>query len=314
MPRLAGKVFLSYRREESRHLAGRLADRISAEFAHVEVFMDVDTIAPGEDFSQAISQAVSACDLLLALIGPKWLQITDAHGRRRLDDVHDWVRREIGAALERDIRVIPVLIDEARMPGADDLPAELLGLARRNLLRIDHETFSTDIHRLLGSISDTLTQVSISKSSRTQPIVKAKSPASLARRSAADRKVPGSTRRPVSLYRSALRIALWVAAFLLAFFSAVGLGVTLGGRVVGGVGANVIAAILYGFFSIGLLVGLLLWIRKETARQRDLVNLAAEKAGVSARLPASLTAVGIRTLAASLASVFIAFLVLAWLT
>src|SRR3954453_23970807 len=107
-------VFVCYRREDTRHVAGRLADRLDE---HFELFMDTDTIKPGTDFIRAIRSEVSDCDVLLAVIGPQWATVTDAHGQRRVDDPNDWVIEEIRTALKRDIPVIPVLVDGATMPG-----------------------------------------------------------------------------------------------------------------------------------------------------------------------------------------------------
>jgi hypothetical protein len=107
------RIFVSYRREDTRHMAGRLFDRLSERSGESNVFMDVDSIEPGIDFSQAIERAVQKCDVLLALIGRAWLSETDEHGRPRLDDPDDLVVLEIKSALDRDIRVIPVLIDGA---------------------------------------------------------------------------------------------------------------------------------------------------------------------------------------------------------
>ena len=115
-------------------MAGRLFDRLSERFGESNVFMDVDSIEPGIDFSQAIERAVQKCDVLLALIGRAWLSATDEHGRRRLDDPDDLVVLEIKSALERDIRVIPLLIDGAAAPSHDDLPEGLAPLARRNAI------------------------------------------------------------------------------------------------------------------------------------------------------------------------------------
>ena len=314
MPRLAGRVFLSYRREESRHLAGRLADRINGEFSDVQVFMDVDTIAPGEDFSQAISQAVSRCDLLLALIGPNWLGVSDPGGRRRLSNAHDWVRREIGTALSRGIKVIPVLIDEARMPQVEDLPGELSSLASRNALRIDHETFSTDISRLLDSIRNTLTQAPKAGGHRAGHTRAMTLAAARSKRTVGDNgNAPQSSPGVVPIHRAALRIALWILAFPLTFFSAVGLGVTIGGKVTGGTSSTIIALVLYGLLSLSVIGCLMLWIRKETRRQRALIT-SARDAGAPVKLSFSLSVTGIRLLSGSLVSIFLAFVLLAWLT
>lgn len=156
MPEGTGRIFLSYRREETRHLAGRLADRLAGRFGSAQVFMDVDTIEPGVDFGVAITQAVGACDVLVVMIGQSWLTITDRHGRRKLDNPDDFVVLEIRAALDRNVRVIPVLVDGAHMPGRDDLPAVLHGLARRNAVRLDHETFRSDAGHLITAVEGIL--------------------------------------------------------------------------------------------------------------------------------------------------------------
>lgn len=152
MPGTPRAVFLSYRREDTRHIAGRLADRLTDRLGSTQVFMDVDTVEPGADFAAAIAREVASCDVLIALIGPTWSTITDRRGRRRLDDPDDFVVLEIRAALEREIRVIPVLVDGAVMPDRYDLPEGLQGLARRNAVRLDHETFRSDIATLLDTV------------------------------------------------------------------------------------------------------------------------------------------------------------------
>jgi TIR domain len=121
-------VFVSYRREDTRHLAGRLADRLVERF---QVFMDMDTIEPGTDFSDVIKRAVNDCDVFVSIIGTQWTTTADENGRPRLDDPDDWVVAEIAAALQRKVPVIPVLVDGARMPTRSELPAVLAALASR---------------------------------------------------------------------------------------------------------------------------------------------------------------------------------------
>ena len=162
-------VFLSYRREETRHLAGRLADRLTERLGSTRVFMDVDAIEPGVDFAAAIAREVASCDVLIALIGPTWSTITDRQERRRLDDPDDFVVLEIQAALERDIHVIPVLADGAVMPDQYDLPEGLRGLTRRHTIRLDHETFRSDIGPLLEAVErmlPTLAQKAVEPTTR----------------------------------------------------------------------------------------------------------------------------------------------------
>ncbi len=153
-----GGIFLSYRRQESSHLAGRLYDRLMDRFGEGQVFIDVDTIEPGVDFAEEISRAVAACQVLVAIIGPTWLTATDGRGRRRLDDPDDIVRREVEAALACGVRVIPILTENAAMPTQDDLPESLMSLARRNALSIRHESFRSDAVRLITAIERVLTR------------------------------------------------------------------------------------------------------------------------------------------------------------
>ncbi len=114
---MSGGIFISYRRDDAKHAAGRLVDRLGQTFAKDQLFLDIDNIEPGLDFVKVLSEQVQACDVLQAVIGPGWLDSRDAGGSRRLDNARDFVRIEIEAALARDIRVIPVLVDGAQMPG-----------------------------------------------------------------------------------------------------------------------------------------------------------------------------------------------------
>ena len=117
-----GGIFVSYRREDSEHLAGRLYDRLADRFGEGQVFMDVDTIELGVDFGEEIVRAVARCKVLLAVIGPGWLTAADERGPRRLDNPKDFVRLEIETALDRGVRVIPILAQGAVMPCQDELP------------------------------------------------------------------------------------------------------------------------------------------------------------------------------------------------
>ena len=145
------RIFISYRREDSAGHTGRLFDRLSDHFGLDQVFMDVDTIAPGRNFVDAVRQAVGGCDGLVAIIGREWLAISAATGGRRLDDEGDLVRLEVATALERGIRVIPVLVQGTQMPGADDLPEALKELASLNALDGPGCFDRLDEHRVLLS-------------------------------------------------------------------------------------------------------------------------------------------------------------------
>ena len=148
--------FISYRRDDSAPYAGRLYDHLAARFGAECLFMDIDTIRPGDDFVQAISDRVASCDVLIALIGKQWLNITDADGRRRLDNPNDFVRIEISSALARNVRVIPALVDGARMPSSHDLPDDLAPLSRRNAIEITNTMFRQSMARLIQVIEETI--------------------------------------------------------------------------------------------------------------------------------------------------------------
>jgi hypothetical protein len=149
-------IFVSYRREDAGHVAGRLADKLTERFGTSSVFIDVDSIEPGIDFAEAIQLAIARCDVLLALIGREWATMVDERGRRRLDDPDDYVVLELRAALERDIRVIPVLVDGAEVPSQNSLPPSLRPLVRRNAVRLDYETFRSDAAWLVQRLGELL--------------------------------------------------------------------------------------------------------------------------------------------------------------
>jgi formylglycine-generating enzyme required for sulfatase activity len=114
--------------------------------------MDVDTIEPGQDFVEVIEEAVSSCDVLISLIGERWLDVRDGQGNRRLENPNDFVRLEIAAALKRKIRVIPVLLHGTSMPRQENLPDNLVPLSRRNALEIRHSSFNIDIGKLQAAL------------------------------------------------------------------------------------------------------------------------------------------------------------------
>ena len=153
---MSGRIFISYRRQDSAGHAGRLFDRLSNHFGQANIFMDIDTIELGVDFVKKIEEAVSSCDVLLAVIGPTWLTITNADGQLRLHDSNDFVRIEVLTALQRDIRVIPLLVHGANMPVEKVLPKELAALARRNGMEIEHSSFDSDVNMLITKLEKML--------------------------------------------------------------------------------------------------------------------------------------------------------------
>ena len=129
-------VFINYRRVDTAGHAGRLDDSLTSRLASAEVFMDIGDIELGVDFEDAITKAVASCEVMLSLIGVRWATVETSDGTRRLDDPDDYVATEIAAALERQIRLVPLLIDGARKLRAEELPERLRGLARRNALTL----------------------------------------------------------------------------------------------------------------------------------------------------------------------------------
>jgi TIR domain len=150
---MTGGVFISYRREDSGGFAGRIYDRLTSRLGRENVFFDVDTIPPGRDFVDVLSERVGKCDALLAVIGKHWLLSADSENHRRLDDPQDFVRIEIEAALSRDVPVIPVLVDGASMPHPTDLPESLAKLVRRQAVEVSHARFDSDAERLTEALS-----------------------------------------------------------------------------------------------------------------------------------------------------------------
>ncbi len=114
--------------------------------------MDVNAIQPGRDFRKAIDDSILECSVLLAIVGREWLESKDALGRRRLDDETDFVRLEIASALRRDIPVVPVLVRGARMPRAEQLPADLQELAYRNAVELTHARWKSDVQVLIQAL------------------------------------------------------------------------------------------------------------------------------------------------------------------
>lgn len=145
-------IFISYRREDSAPSAGRLCDRLGTEFGADQVFMDVDDIPPGADFSAHIGAKIGGCDALLAVIGKQWLTARNAEGQLRLSNPDDLISREIALALQRGILVIPVLVEGASMPKAADLRSDLKPLAQRNAVTISNEDFPGGIAKLIKTL------------------------------------------------------------------------------------------------------------------------------------------------------------------
>lgn len=151
-------IFISYRRQESTKDARSLYERLRGEFGREGVFIDLDGLDYGVDFVESLERQLEGCRVLLALIGPHWLTAKDARGRRRIDDENDFVRIEVRTALNRGIRVVPVLVDGAPMPTIDELPADLQRLVRLQALDLDFKRFDQDVGRLVSVLRKLLGQ------------------------------------------------------------------------------------------------------------------------------------------------------------
>lgn len=141
-----GGIFISYRRADAQGEALHLFDDLAEHFGTERVFMDVATIAPGRDFRTAIEKGVGSCDVLIAVIGSKWVESAKPAGEP------DFVHQEIAAALRRDIPVIPVLVQGAAPPSSAQLPPDLEALAWRNAFELRHTRWDVDVNELERAI------------------------------------------------------------------------------------------------------------------------------------------------------------------
>jgi hypothetical protein len=149
---MSGKIFINYRRGDEPGFTQALLGRLELAFPAERLFIDVDNIPPGEDFVRMLESQVAQCDAMLTVIGTNWLDATDEHGGRRLDDPNDFVRIEIESALKLGKRVIPVLVHQARMPHPDELPEAIRPLSQRNAVRLTHERFRADVGGLIKAL------------------------------------------------------------------------------------------------------------------------------------------------------------------
>lgn len=165
---MTGKIFINYRRGDDPGSVGRLFDRLRGSFAADQLFMDVDSIAPGLDFVRVLEDQVDKCDLFLAVIGPRWLDARNEAGEPRLNDPNDFVRIEIETGLRLGKRIIPVLVNEAAMPRAEHLPEPLQPLVRRNAVRLTHERFDSDAHGLVTALQGVLDEAEQARKAETE--------------------------------------------------------------------------------------------------------------------------------------------------
>ena len=145
-------IFISYRREDSAPYAGRIYDRLCAHFGSDQVFIDVDDIPAGADFTAHIGATVGSCDAMIVVIGKTWLTARDAKGQLRLSNPNDFVATEVALAVQRNVLVIPVLVGRAEMPKVEELRADLKPMAQRNAVTLNDQDFNRDVDQLIAAL------------------------------------------------------------------------------------------------------------------------------------------------------------------
>jgi hypothetical protein len=144
------KVFISYRRDDAAGFAHAIHDRLVESLPKEQVFMDVVGIDPGADFVDKLKSTVDQCSVMLALIGKRWLG-DNGGGRPRIHEPDDWIRTEVATAIERGVRIIPVMLDGASMPAAESLPEDLRPLTRMNAVDVRGSRLDADVWDLTGA-------------------------------------------------------------------------------------------------------------------------------------------------------------------
>lgn len=149
------KIFISYRRADSKYVVDRIRDRLIAAYGEDAVFRDIESIPLGQNFSGVLDEATSTCNVMLVVIGPQWAGITDAQGNKRLFDPGDFTRIEVETGLaHKEILVIPILVMNATMPGIQDIPESLGNLLYRNAISVRNDPdFTPDMLRLVQGIN-----------------------------------------------------------------------------------------------------------------------------------------------------------------
>ncbi len=149
------KIFLSYRVQDTAGETGRLVDALKQHFTDEQIFMDIDNLEPGADFTKVIEKSLDTCDVFLAVIGPRWAGESSDGRNLRISDPNDWVRMEVSTALQRNIRVVPVLVDGGMLPTAEKLPPDLQPLLRRQAIEISNKRWWYDVNQLIQFLINT---------------------------------------------------------------------------------------------------------------------------------------------------------------
>ena len=160
------KIFVSYRRREGGH-AGWLIDRLINHFGRDRIFKDLKDIKVGENFVEKIDEALADSAALVAIIGQQWLTVANDN-ERKIDQAEDYVRLEIVTALNKQIHVIPVLVQGATMPRKEELPDALEPLLRLNALQIRDERWDDDVELLIEALKEDLRKFSFAHQLRSK--------------------------------------------------------------------------------------------------------------------------------------------------
>lgn len=150
------KIFLGYRQDDVPHLVGRVFERLVADFGRCQVFMDIYSLTPGENFPKQIAGAISKADVFVLMIGPQWLLTSDQKGNQKINVSTDQHRLELEQALGRNLPILPVLVDGAKMPSTDELPDQLKSLCVIQALRLSSHGWNHEVVALREAVAGRL--------------------------------------------------------------------------------------------------------------------------------------------------------------
>jgi hypothetical protein len=159
------KIFISYRRADSKYVVDRIRDHLIEAYDAEAIFRDLESIPLGQNFSDVLKEATTTCDIMLVVIGPQWANITDDQGNKRLFELHDYTRLEVEAGLtNKKILVIPILVMGASMPSLEEIPESLTDIRFRNAISIRNDPdFTPDMQRLMQGINERFPSAAKSK-------------------------------------------------------------------------------------------------------------------------------------------------------
>ena len=146
------RIFLSYRIKDSVHATAAISDLLAQHYGQDNVFRDRDSLPLGAVYPRRIRRELERADVVLAVIGASWLTIKNKNGVRCLDDERDWVRTELRMAFERDMQVVPVLLDDTPLPDRSQLSSDIALLSLSMYWQVRHRTFESDVRGLIAEL------------------------------------------------------------------------------------------------------------------------------------------------------------------